>query len=145
MNEDNRQDAVVRCLKAGYRLDPLQPYSGTLFKVVLKRVRVDEGRRQQSERRRKEAHEGINHERIDPEKRYVRGIDDPVHNAELREERERLLTAISALPQRQCHIICECDLHGVPICDYAAKLGETESTIRSQRYRALISLRKRLK
>jgi RNA polymerase sigma factor (sigma-70 family) len=138
-NEDDRQSAVLRCLEAGYSVDPTKPFSGRLYKSALKTTQIDRVRYEKSDRRRNEMRE-----RIDPHRRYAPICDNPARAAEAREQYMRMHIAINNLPERQRTIIRECDLKTVSVKEYAAKVGGTESTIRSLRHRGLRVLRVQL-
>src|SRR5882724_8404119 len=125
MNDDDRQEGALRCLKAGYGLDALNPYSGKIFLAAQRTARIDRIRREKSDRRRNE-----NRERLCPAERYARCCDDPVWNAELHETTELLVKFIDEMPQEQGSIIRKCDLQGATLRHYAAETGMSQSKIR---------------
>jgi len=144
---DLRQEAITRCLMAGYLVNPEKPYSGPYFRKALQSVLRDQLRRNASQGRRESAFlfRPTARERFCSDTRHRAWgaeCEDPAKRAEVREELELLNTAMNRVPLADRELIQATDLQGESCESYARSRGETKDSVRSRRWRAHNELRR---
>jgi len=143
---DAKQDAVLRCLKAGYAVDEQNPYAGRHFYAALRCAKIDEARVRAREERRSVRH--LNHEklreRIDRGERSICDRADSTRVAEHNEFLRQVMSEVGRLPRGQRDAIMARCLNEVPEWRYAIEIGGTQSSVRALLYRGLQGIRNQL-
>src|SRR5665213_588431 len=121
---DAKQDAVLRCLKAGYAVDEQNPYAGRHFYAALRCAKIDEARVRAREERRSVRH--LNHEklreRIDRGERSICDRADSTRVAEHNEFLRQVMSEVGRLPRGQRDAIMARCLNEVPEWRYAIEI-----------------------
>ena len=131
-SEDVVQDAFVAALNALDRFDPARPFEPWLYRIVANRALT--GRKRRQRRQTEELHE----------ESAGSSLDNPADDAERLELRERLNTAVGALPEQQRRIVQLADVDGLTSSEIGEMLEMPAGTVRFHLHSARRALRRTL-
>jgi hypothetical protein len=135
--------AIIRCLHARYLLGDLRSRAdlsnlrqNPQYCAALRTASIHEYRRMKRERR-------LYEDQLPKRRPYEPTVSSPLDQLVHRERVDQLHFLVRELPERERNIIQDVDLNGNSISKLSDERGESESSLRSLRHRALSRMRQR--